>query len=211
MKSSLENAATGRIDNAIGSLPMISAHPVREGTHVRSLVSVQRSLRGALRKSRIDRWNEADLEGNRGKVLCFDRNARSLRGGHRRAKAAGGARVALGAIVMARRRRGAGVVMVGARIAGCVMRVSRTLLHQHCLVIVARGRRAGGCYGSSRYLNRRAKQHRCGSEALEGHRQQHEPHDQRFQQYFHDDNSSILKKTGCRRCLRGARVEFDRW
>jgi hypothetical protein len=37
---------------------------------------------------------------------------------------------------------------------------------------------------------------------LEGHRQQHEPHDQRFQQYFHDDNSSILKKLGCRRSAR---------
>jgi hypothetical protein len=34
MKSSLENVATSRVSNAFGSLPLISAHPVREGTNV---------------------------------------------------------------------------------------------------------------------------------------------------------------------------------
>ena len=96
--------------------------------------------------------------------------------------------------MMARRRPGARVVMVSVGIACCVVMMLRALTHQHCMVIMGRGRYAGNHCDCSGSLHRRAKQHRCGSEALERHRQQHEPHDQRFQQFFHDDDSSILKK-----------------
>ncbi|MDB5918083.1 MAG: hypothetical protein JWR40_2317 [Massilia sp.] len=194
MRFSLMEPGGGQDRTCIRPPPLKNRRFVCTRSEAYPWMSGQRDLRGAFREGEMDCGNSARVERDNKKLSGLDMGARGPRCHNCSAETARRTCVAFTAGMMA----GGRVVTVVTGIGSVGGRIGRAgvLGCQHGPVIVGGGRQLRQCHRTGCGIERCAQQGCRRRIALQGHSQQHEPYEQRFEQEYHGGDSSTRKNDG---------------